>query len=516
MALTQRLDLRQTQSLAMTPQLQQAIKLLQLSNIELCAYVDKELAENPLLERVDDETASPSDAGAPGDSDDRTVEDPDVSGVTDAALLATDKVTDDATIGSVADQALDLDQADVWTNEKSSESPDAEAGWQLGNWGEAGGQLRHDTGPDWEDIASASETLRDHLLRQANTDIVDANTRLIASYLVDCLDEAGYLTVSIEEVADALGTSSEQVEYALDLCQRFDPPGLFARSLGECLSLQLAERNRLDPAMATMVENLPLLAERNYGALGRLCELDRSDIIDMVNEIRALDPKPAQRFAGGVSPIVVPDVLVRSDGAGGWLLNLNQDTLPRVLVNRSYHAVVKRAAKSPTDRHYLNDRLANANWLAKALDQRATTILRVSTEIVRQQSGFLHHGISGLKPLILRDIAEAIDMHESTISRVTSNKFIATPRGMFELKYFFTTALASTGGDASHSAEMVRHRIRSLITAETPSEVLSDDRIAAMLGECGIDIARRTVAKYREGMSIPSSTRRRREKTMGL
>lgn len=320
----------------------------------------------------------------------------------------------------------------------------------------------------------------------------------------------------MDEAAEALGTAAGRVAEALEQCQRLDPPGLFARSLSECLALQLAERDRLDPAMATMLDHLDLLAHRNYAALGRLCGLDQPDIIDMVAEIRALNPKPAEGFANSVSQTIVPDVLVRSDGTDGWSIQLNQDTLPRILINRSYHAAVRQAARTPEDRNYLSDRLASASWLVKALDQRANTILRVASEIVRQQSGFLHRGITGLKPLILRDIAEAIDMHESTISRVTSNKFIATPRGIFELKYFFTTALGSTAGETAHSAETVRHRIKTLIAAETPNQVLSDDRIAAMLGKDGIDIARRTVAKYREGMSIPSSTRRRREKILEL
>ncbi|MEM7442215.1 MAG: RNA polymerase factor sigma-54 [Pseudomonadota bacterium] len=509
MALTQRLDLRQTQSLAMTPQLQQAIKLLQLSNLELVAYVEKELAENPLLEPATEDAAA-----APEIESDQA----NSTAAAETPVVATDRVAENATASDVADQALDLDSTEIWTGERPADSlevPETESGWHLGSWGEAGSPLRSSSdGFDWQDIASAPETLRDHLLRQAHTAIEDAETRLVAAYLVDCLDDAGYLTASSEEIANALGVEPALVDVALGHCQQFDPPGLFARSLRECLALQLAERDRLDPAMATMLDNLNLLAERNYAALSRVCRQDRSDIIDMVTEIRALDPKPAQRFAGGASPVVVPDVMVRSDGANGWLIQLNHDTLPRVLVNRDYHASIRQTAKSPADRNYLNDRLASANWLVKALDQRATTILRVATEIVRRQSDFLHHGVSGLKPLILRDIADEIEMHESTVSRVTSNKFIATPRGMFELKYFFSTALASTEGEDAHSAEMVRHRIKTLIADESPDEVLSDDRIAAMLGTCGIDIARRTVAKYREGMNIPSSTRRRREKSL--
>ncbi|MEO1226909.1 MAG: RNA polymerase sigma-54 factor, partial [Pseudomonadota bacterium] len=310
MALTQRLDLRQSQSLVMTPQLQQAIKLLQLSNIELTAYVDKELAENPLLELVDE------DGGDAPDALEQPVE-------AETPLAPTDKVTNDAAPSDTADQALDLDQGNLWNAEKPADAAEPEAGWQLGSWGEPGGQAPQDGhAADWEDIASAPESLRNHLMRQVQTEIDDGEARLIAAYLVDCLDEAGYLTVSVAEVALALGTTTDRVADALEQCQRFDPPGLFARSLRECLALQLAERNRLDPAMATMLDHLDLLAQRNHAVLGRLCGLDRSDIIDMVGEIRALNPKPAERFTNNVAQTVVPDVIVTGDGARGWAVRL--------------------------------------------------------------------------------------------------------------------------------------------------------------------------------------------------
>jgi len=232
----------------------------------------------------------------------------------------------------------------------------------------------------------------------------------------------------------------------------------------------------------------------------------------MLAELRALDPKPGHAFGGGVVPTVVPDVIVRPVKEGGFRVELNTETLPRVLVNRGYYSAVVRSTKVPNERAYLSECLQTANWLVKSLDQRARTILKVATEIVRQQSAFLQHGVAHLRPLNLRTVADEIGMHESTVSRVTANKYMATTRGIFELKYFFTSAIASADGGDSHSAEAVRHRIRQLIDAEAASAVLSDDAIVAVLRDAGIDIARRTVAKYRESMRIPSSVERRREK----
>jgi RNA polymerase sigma-54 factor len=261
---------------------------------------------------------------------------------------------------------------------------------------------------------------------------------------------------------------------------------------------------------------LPLLAARNVAALIRICGVDAADLAEMVAEIKALDPRPGHAFDPPVAQPVIPDILMRAQPDGGWAIELNAETLPRVLVNNRYYARVSRAGLSNTDREYLSERLQAANWLVKSLHQRATTILKVASEIVRQQDGFFREGVQSLRPLILRDIADAIGMHESTVSRVTTNKYIATPRGLFELKYFFTAAIpAARGGDA-HSAEAVRFRIRGLIEAETSDDTLSDERIVELLQENGIDIARRTVAKYREAMRIPSSVQRRREKLLTL
>ena len=309
-----------------------------------------------------------------------------------------------------------------------------------------------------------------------------------------------------------MGIPLERVEAVRARMMRFDPVGLFARDLRECLAVQLAEQNRLDPAMAAMLDNLDALARRDLRYLMTVCGVDAEDIADMIAEIRKLDPKPGAAFEHGPLQTVVPDVLMRANPDGTWLLELNPETLPRVLVNQSFYAKVTPRAPRET-RAFLSEQLQTANWLVKSLQQRAQTILKVATEIMLQQEGFLRHGVAHLRPIILRDIAEAVEMHESTVSRVTANKYIATPRGTFELKYFFTTAIAGVAGE-TYSAEAIRYRIRTMIGAERAESVLSDDAIVLVLRGEGVDIARRTVAKYREALRIPSSVQRKREKAV--
>ncbi len=294
---------------------------------------------------------------------------------------------------------------------------------------------------------------------------------------------------------------------------RFDPTGMFARDLRECLAVQLAEKNRLDPAMAAMLDNLDLLAKRDLKRLMQVCEVDSADLTDMIAELKRLDPKPGATWDATPPQPVVPDVLMRAAADGSWLLELNPETMPRVLVNQTFTArVLPKASKD--DRNFLTEKLQTANWLVKSLQQRAQTILKVASEIVRQQDAFFRLGVGFLRPLILRDIADAVEMHESTVSRVTANKYMATPRGIFELKYFFTTAISSTTSGETHSAEAVRHRIRGMVANEPVDDVLSDDAIVAILRREGVDIARRTVAKYRDALRIPSSVQRKREKAV--
>jgi RNA polymerase sigma-54 factor len=499
MVLAPRLDLRQSQTLVMTPQLQQAIKLLQLSNIELASYVEQELERNPLLEREDSQTdAHVSDAERQETSPERDT--------SEAPLVDTAPGTEES--------KLDIDVDNQFNNDSASDCESE--GWQ-GSWEGRGG--RSDFQDDESDLAqtmASQKSLRDHLVDQLNLDVQNAAERMIGLHLIDMLNEAGWLSGDIGEVAARLGCDVAKVETVLLRLQGFDPPGIFARSLKECLALQLKDKDRLDPAMQALLDNLELLARRDMATLLKVCGVDSEDLADMINEIRALDPKPAMAFDHEITQAVVPDVLMRPLKGGGWLVELNNDTLPRVLINTRYHSEISKRARNKDEKQFIAERFQSANWLVKSLHQRATTILKVATEIVRQQEGFFEHGVAHLKPLVLRDIANVIGMHESTVSRVTSNKYISSPRGIYELKYFFTQAIASAEGGDAHSAESVRHRIKDLIDAERPTDILSDDKLVEILKKEGVDIARRTVAKYRESLKIASSVQRRREKSIGL
>ena len=497
---SQRLELRQSQALVMTPQLQQAIKMLQLSNIELADFVAAEIEQNPLLEPSEREADEvPPAEGEPP---------PAVNG----SQAALPEALSDAHEGDVAGDA-----AEHWRDaagEDGDGSLDRGGDSQLWQTRNAGFQDDDARGIDL--AAARPQTLREHLIEQIGADLPDLVDRVIAFYLLDQLDEAGYLRSGLDGAAGRLGCPPARIERVLARLQDFDPPGVFARDLPECLALQLRDRNRLDPAMEALLDNLPLLATRNVAALLRICDVDADDLAEMVAEIKSLDPRPGHAFDPPLAQPVVPDILMRAQPDGSWVIELNADTLPRVLVNNRYYARISGAARSKEEREYLTDRLQAANWLVKSLHQRATTILKVASEIVRQQDGFFRRGVQALRPLILRDIADAIGMHESTVSRVTTNKYIATPRGLFELKYFFTSSIAASLGGESHSAEAVRFRIRGLIDGEASQETLSDERIVELLQAQGVEIARRTVAKYREAMRIPSSVQRRREKMMAL
>jgi RNA polymerase sigma-54 factor len=501
MTLAPRLDLRQTQALVMTPQLQQAIKLLQLSNLELTAFIEQELERNPLLEREG------AEGGLAGDSDSAgpETEAPAIEAPAEPEIL-------DGMAAGEAVAALDVDYDNHYNNDSASDGIEGEA---FGQWSRSGGRHDFEDGEsDLEQTLADGISLRDHLVAQINMDFVNPGERLIGLHLITLLDESGYLAADLAEEARRLGCAVAEIETVLARMQRFDPVGVFARSLRECLAVQLAERDRLDPAMAALLDHLPLLAKRDLAGLMRVCGVDAEDLSDMIAEIKTLDPKPALRFDHVVTQTVTPDVLMRRSPDGGWLVELNAETLPRVLVDTRYYARVAGAVKTREDKTFISERFQSANWLVKSLHQRATTILKVASELVRQQDAFFRLGVQHLKPLVLRDIALAIGMHESTVSRVTSNKYIATPRGIYELKYFFTQAIGSADGGEAHSAESVRHRIRALIEGEGRT-VLSDDRLVEILKGEGIDIARRTVAKYREGMNIPSSVQRRREKALG-
>lgn len=514
--LGQRLEVRQGQGLVITPQLQQAIKLLQLSNLEVEAFVAAELERNPLLQR--DEGDAEASEGAEERASAEVGDGSAAEGASDSELRFDDGRAPDAA------QSLDARDDDVYgdaapgerSNDRAADGVSDEAQPGLSDWSRAGsgggsGEDHDGERPDRREIS-----LSEHLQAQASTAGFGPAEQAIALTLIDMVDEGGYLRGELAEVADRLGCGLERIEAVLAVCHGFEPTGVMARSVPECLKLQLIERNRFDPAMAALLDNLDLLAKRDLAGLRKVCGVDAEDLAEMIAELKALTPRPGAGFGGEVAQTVIPDVHVRPDPAGGWKVELNSDTLPRLLVDKRYHGVVQAGARSDREKAFVADCAAQAGWLVKALDQRARTILKVASEIVRQQDAFLAFGVEFLRPLNLKTVAEAIGMHESTVSRVTSNKYVATPRGVFELKFFFTAAIQSSDGGATHSAEAVRHRIKTMIDGEgADGDVLSDDRIVEILKETGIDIARRTVAKYREALRIPSSVERRRMLKVG-
>lgn len=492
MAITPRLEQRLGQSLVMTPQLQQAIKLLQLSNLELTTFVEGELETNPLLER---------DEEGPADTPERETEsDGDFE---DAPALDELSLGDPSGAEMVTAGDMDADMGSAF------EDGAVTVGQFTTSAG--GGGFDGDL-PGLEETLAGETSLRAYLNAQLGMANLPASDALIGAFLIDHVEDSGYLGVSLDEASDTLGADHDTVGRVLAIIQTFEPTGVMARDLAECMALQLKERDRFDPAMQTFVENLELVAAREFTKLAGLCGVDAEDITDMLQELRELDPKPGLSFAPDTAEPVIPDVLMVRHPKGGWMVELNSETLPRVLVNSNYHAQVLKTPMSREDRKYLADQLQTANWLVRALHQRATTILKVSAEIVRRQDGFFKKGVSHLKPMVLRDVADEIEMHESTVSRVTSNKYIVTPRGIFELKYFFSSSISATDGGDAHSAEAVRHRIKEMIDAEDPKKILSDDKLVKLLVADGYDIARRTVAKYRESLRIGSSVERRRQK----
>ncbi len=490
----------------MTPQLMQAIKLLQLSSLDLAAYVEVELEKNPLLERANDDDEAPAAGAEP----ERTASEGEETG---AATSDDWNDPDLQTSRTSMEEGLGTELENVFPDDggEKSQAPETPPP-AYSEWSGAGTRGGDDSAYNLEAFVSAEITLAAHLAEQMALAISDPAGRMIGQYLINMVDEAGYLTGDLDAVADKLGAPRADVEAVLAILQTLDPSGVCARNLTECLAIQLRDRDRFDPAMRTLVEHLDLLGKRDLAALRRLCGVNDEDLADMIAEIRNLNPKPGLAFGSTMVQPIVPDVYVRAASDGTWQVELNSDTLPKVLINQRYYAQVSKTTHSDSDKSYIAECLQTATWLVRALDQRAKTILKVSSEIVRQQDAFFAKGVQHLRPLNLKTVADAIGMHESTVSRVTANKYMATTRGIFELKYFFTSSIASADGGEAHSAEAVRHRIRQLIDAEAAADVLSDDTIVDKLREAGIDIARRTVAKYREAMRIPSSVQRRREK----
>ena len=497
MSLAPRLDLRQSQSLVMTPQLQQAIKLLALSNLEIEGFIAEELEKNPLLETGGEER-EPAEA-----VDDRAE---DWDGEEAPEPVSADRLIEHG--DAVADSPLDVDlTAETFHHDGPTESYGMD-----GSLGAGGGTGGDGEAIDFDSFAAEADSLQDHLLAQAG-ECLSGTDHLIATQLIGQIDESGYLTAEPLELAQRLAVPAAAIDRVLGVIQTFDPTGVGARNLAECLALQAKEADRYDPCMARLIANLDLLAAGKLQNLKRICQVDDEDLADMIRELRAYDPKPGLRFGAARVETVIPDIFV-AKRALGWGIELNSSTLPKLLVNRSYYTELASGPQDRSSKAWLADCLQSANWLVKALDQRQRTIIKVASEIVKQQEAFFLRGVEHLRPLTLRQVAEVIGMHESTVSRVTSNKYLSCARGLFELKYFFTSAIQASDGGEAVSAEAVKSAIKSLIAAEDANAILSDDTLVDLLRERGFDIARRTVAKYREALGIGSSVQRRRQKAL--
>ncbi len=472
----------------MTPQLQQAIRMLQMSGTDIAAFVAEEVERNPVLE----------------------LENPD----RETAAAPVEKATPEIDNVGAAEDAFDTGKENLY--EGAEAAPALMGGGGEVNWsGTGAGGSSGGEGFDFEDRLTGEETLRDHMLAQIAVVPATEQARVLARLLVDELDGAGYLRTDLCALSDRLGANRALVDEAVAILQSCEPTGVGARDLAECLALQLKEQNRYDPAMEALLAHLDDLAAVRFEKLQEACGVDQDDLNEMIAEIRALDPRPGAVFGGGVAQTVIPDVFVKQNNLGGWSVEVNSDALPKVLLDTRYAAELNEEGETEA-MSFLAECKQNATWLIRSLDQRAQTILKVSSEIVKTQALFFHEGVSGLKPMTLKMVADEIGMHESTVSRVTSNKYMATERGLFELKFFFTQAISSTDGGDSHSSAAVQLQIKTLIENEDSKKTLSDDKIVKMLTSDGVNIARRTVAKYREGMNIPSSVQRRRLKAAAL
>ncbi|MBI5611971.1 MAG: RNA polymerase factor sigma-54 [Gammaproteobacteria bacterium] len=495
----QSLELKLGQHLTITPQLQQAIRLLQLSSLELQQEIREAIENNPLLEEVEE---SPADVKAESleaaaDAELNGAEPGAEESATDAAETAAERETD-------ADQEFDQEPAGDSDWEAAEISLDSPAR-----------KDQDGPAPDLDARNSAPLSLRDHLAWQMQMTPFTDGDRRIALALIDAISDDGYLSCGLDEIQQAVGGEPppeiDEIQAVLHQIQNFDPVGVGARDLGECLQLQL--RN-LDPATPFLAdakrlatpEHLDLLAKRDYGQLRRLLKLKPEDLQHAITLIQGLNPRPGAGIQGTQASYVVPDVLVRKQ-RGVWRAELNGQTAPRLRINHGYEHMIQRG-KDNADNKYLQDRLQEARWFIKSLASRSETLLKVARAIVDRQRAFFDHGPEAMKPLVLNDIAEAVGMHESTISRVTTNKYMLTPRGIFELKYFFSSHVSTADGGTC-SATAIRSLIKKLVEVEKPLKPISDSTIAEILSKQGIFVARRTVAKYRESLHIPPSSQRK-------
>jgi len=472
MALGARLHLKQTQTLKLTPELRQAIEILQMTGPELDAFVDQALEQNPLLER-----AEQSERAAP-----------------DTELTATDETGDAAF--EIAEEALDTSQEALYPEAASAP-------------GEAF---------DFDRLGASQPSLHEFLETGLSDLVLPQADHAVALELIGALNDAGYLGEPLADMAERLSLDEHRIDaIRLTLARHFDPPGLFAVSVRDCLGLQLAARDRLDPAMQAALERLDLVAKRDFTGLKKATGLDDDDIADLIREILSLDPKPGLIFEPGAqTDWAAPDILVHDNADGTFGVELNADVLPKVLVSEKTYRMAKAAARSAEERAYLTETYAAASWLKRSLHQRAETLLSVAGALIAKQEAYFRDGVTALKPLTLQMIAEEIGLHESTVSRAAMNKTLVSKRGVQPLKFFFSAKLQAGDDGEAHAANAIRHRIKALIDQEDPQKVLSDDKITATLQAEGIAIARRTVAKYRESLDIPPSSVRRRHKKVAL
>lgn len=475
MALEQSLNLKLDQKLVMTPQLQLAIKLLQMPTVDLQEFVNQELVDNPFLQN--DDGMSEQDSGS-----EQTIESEDTF-----ASLNSENMNEDS--------GLDMNWENMYDGGSSS----------------SGSAYVDDDGESlWEKTATEDITLKDHLKEQLGVTETNATTVFVTNYLIDFIDDTGYFRGDLAAAAAQLHVEVPVVEDALELIQTFDPCGVGARDLAECLCLQLEiesglKGENLESAMK-VASNLELLARRDFKKLSKLAACSLEDVLAYCERIKELTPKPGLKYGADVSDAVIPDVIVTKK-EGNWIAELNTEAMPKVLVNKNYNQLVGQAKGD--EKTYMNERVGRAQWLIKSLEQRARTIYKTANAILVAQRDFFDYGAESLQPLTLKQIAEKVEVHESTISRVTNGKFMQTPLGVFEMKYFFSSAIGTTGGNMAVAAESVRQMIKRLVNQEDGAKPLSDEKLVTLLQQEGVDVARRTVAKYRESLGIPSSSRRK-------
>ena len=488
-----KLELRQGQSLVMTQALQQSIKLLQCNSLELREFVEQALEENPFLSQEEPEANEQADSQQESPSKENSDE------------------PREADFNSDENFSTDMQENESWDDRESIETDYLR--YDQGSSGNSSGYDSEDDTRSIDDNPSAGVSLREHLLEQLQVDVHDTAKRLIGAHLIDLVDDAGYIKEDLAPLCEIFGVEMKEIDEVLAILQGFDPVGICARNLSDCLSLQLREKNRLDPAMQKLLANLNLLADSRFDELQKKCSVDKDDLRQMIAEIRELNPKPGSGFIHEISQTLEPDIFVRRLPDGNWHIELNMGNFPKIMVNKRFYKKVTSETKNKKDKDYLSEQFGTANWLVRALEQRAQTMLKVASELVKQQDAFFRLGVRYMKPMTLKDIAAATGYHESTISRVTNGKYLLCPRGTFELKYFFTSALArAQGGGEDFSSQTVKHFIAEMISKESADKILLDDDIVELLKERNITVARRTVAKYREALGIASSPKRKREK----